>query len=90
MKKIKIGLPVPHDPHSYEFIQWKVLYLFGYETEFFPFQNNPKDRDPSYEMDLDLWDCLGRVKLVLQQNFIGLIQLFIVILDRGKPCLIAK
>ena len=24
VKKIKIGLPVPHDPHSYEFIQWKV------------------------------------------------------------------
>ena len=32
---------------------------------FFSFQNNPKDLDPSYKMDLDLWDCLGRVKLVL-------------------------
>ena len=31
----------------------------------FAFQNNPKDLDPSYKMDLDLWDCLGRVKLVL-------------------------
>ena len=31
----------------------------------FSFQNNPKDLDPSYKMDLDLWDCLGRVKLVL-------------------------
>ena len=40
---------------------------------FFFFQNNPKDLDPSYKMDLDLWDCLGRVKLVLQRNFIGLI-----------------
>ena len=29
------------------------------------FQNNPKDLDPSCKMDLDLWDCLGRVKLVL-------------------------
>ena len=29
------------------------------------FQNNPKDLDPSYKMDLDLWDCLGRIKLVL-------------------------
>ena len=29
------------------------------------FQNNPKNLDPSYKMDLDLWDCLGRVKLVL-------------------------
>ena len=31
----------------------------------FSFQNNPKDLDLSYKMDLDLWDCLGRVKLVL-------------------------
>ena len=40
---------------------------------FFSFQNNPKDLDPSCKMDLDLWDCLGRAKLVLKQNFIGLI-----------------
>ena len=39
----------------------------------FSFQNNPKDLDPSCKMDLDLWDCTGKVKLVLQQNFIGLI-----------------
>ena len=57
---------------------------------FFSFQNNPKDLDPSFKMDLDLWDCLGRVKLVLQQNFIGLILLIVVILERGKPCLIAR
>ena len=23
----------------------------------FSFQNSPKDLDPSYKMDLDLWDC---------------------------------
>ena len=40
-------------------------YFFGYKTEFFPFQNNPKDLDPSCKTDLDLLDCLGRVKLVL-------------------------
>ena len=39
-------------------------YFFGYKTEYFSFQNNPKDLDPSCKMDLDLWDCLGRVKLV--------------------------
>ena len=39
----------------------------------FSFQNNPKNLDLSYKTDLDLKDCLGRVKLVLQQNFIGLI-----------------
>ena len=26
---------------------------------------NPKDLDPSCKMDLDPWDCLGRVKFVL-------------------------
>ena len=40
-------------------------YFFGYKTELFCFQNNPKDLDPSCKTDLDLWDCLGRVKLVL-------------------------
>ena len=29
------------------------------------FQNNPKILDPSCKTDLDLWDCLGRVKLAL-------------------------
>ena len=27
-----------------------------------PFQNNPKDLDLSYKMDLDFWDCFGRKK----------------------------
>ena len=49
-------------------------YSFGYKIELFSFQNSPKDLDPSYKMDLDLWDCkvdlelwycYGRVKLVL-------------------------
>ena len=39
-------------------------YLFGYKTDFC-FQNNTKDLDPSYKSDLDLWGCLGKVKLVL-------------------------
>ena len=26
------------------------------------FQNNLKDLDPSYKMDLDFWDCFGRKK----------------------------
>ena len=43
-----------------------IPYFFGYKTELFSFLNNPKDLDPSYKkMDLDLWDCLGRVKLIL-------------------------
>ena len=50
-----------------------IPYFFAYKTVFFSFQNNPKNLDPSYKTDLDLWDCLGKVKPVLQQNCIGLI-----------------
>ena len=35
----------------------------------FSFQNNPKDLDPSCKMDLDLWDCLGRVKIGIIAKF---------------------
>ena len=35
-----------------------------YKKELNSFQNNPKKLDPSYKKDLDLWDCLVRVKLV--------------------------
>ena len=50
--------------------QFYILYFFAYKTVFFSFQNNLKNLDPSYKMDLDLWDCLGRVKPVSQQNCI--------------------
>ena len=40
---------------------------------FFSFQNNPKNLDPSYKMDIDLSDCLGRIKVILEQNFMGLL-----------------
>ena len=48
------------------------------------FPNNPKHLEPSYKMDLDLWECLGRV---LQQNYTGLRLLFVVSLERGNPVL---
>ena len=56
---------------------------------FFSIQNNKKNLDPSHKTDLDLWDCLGRIKLVLLQTFIK-VSLFVVIQDRGKLCLIAE
>ena len=37
----------------------QITNLFGYKMEFFSFQNNAKNLDPSCKMDLDLWDCLG-------------------------------
>ena len=36
---------------------------------FFAFQNNPKNLYPSYKMDLDLWNCLGRVKTRIIAKF---------------------
>ena len=41
------------------FKKLKVIpYFFGFKikTEFFSCQNNLKDLDPSYKMDLDLWE----------------------------------
>ena len=32
----------------------QIPYFSAYKTEAFPFQNNPKNLDPSYKMDLDL------------------------------------
>ena len=34
----------------------------------FFFQNNTKYLDLSYKTDLDLWDCLGKVKLIAKFN----------------------
>ena len=39
-------------------------YFFKYNTEFLSFLNNPKNLDLSYKTDLDLWDCIGKIKLV--------------------------
>ena len=40
-------------------------YYFGYKMEFFSFQNNSKNLYQSYKTDIDLWECLGRVKHIL-------------------------
>ena len=54
----------------------------------FAFQNNPKNLDPSYKTDLDLWDCLGRINLIVKFNRTDLV---ICIYSReDKPHLIAK
>ena len=39
-----------------------IQYFFDYKTECFPSKTIKKNLDPSYKIDLDLWDCLGRVK----------------------------
>ena len=54
-------------PSSWESVL--IPYFFGYKTEFFSFQNNPKDLDPSCKTDLDLWDCLGMGKIGIIARF---------------------
>ena len=73
--KIKFSISAVQVLRSWvnDMLPFLILYFFAYKMEFFFFQNNPKNLDPSYKMDLDLWDCLGRVKLVLLQNCKGLI-----------------
>ena len=52
----------------------------------FSFQNNPKNlnRLKENKTDLDLWDCVGKEKLILQQNFTRPIQISGAILQKGK------
>ena len=33
-----------------------IPYFFGYKMGLFSFQNNPKNLDPSYKTDLDIWN----------------------------------
>ena len=48
-----------------KFLLEKIDYLISLTIrQSFFFQNNPKNLEPSDKMDLDHWDCLGRVKLV--------------------------
>ena len=66
---------IPITPSYLE--QWKnVCYHISLviRWSFFSSKNQTTiDLDPSYKTDLDLWDCLGRVKLILYQTFMGLI-----------------
>ena len=75
-KYINIFHFVPCEMGQVPVLQVRHRVFIGYKMEFISFQK-PKDVDPSYKMDLDLWDCLGRVKLIkFQRTF----QLFVVIL----------
>ena len=47
-----------------------LMYLFSYKMDVYFSKATPKNLDPS-KMDLDFWDCFGREKLKLQQNYTG-------------------
>ena len=44
-------------------LNFRIFSVIGWSC-FFSLPKQSKNLDPSYKMDLDLWDCLGRVKLV--------------------------
>ena len=46
-----------------------VPYFFGYKTEFFFFQNNTKDLDPSCKTDLDHLGLFRKGKIGIIANF---------------------
>ena len=46
--------------HSISFVIRQVFFL----------PKQCQNLDLSYKMDLDLWDCLGKVKLISEQSFI--------------------
>ena len=61
-KKIVISLPSKILCH----LQLTDTYHISSDIRrFFSLPKQSQNLDPSYKTDLDLWDCLGRVKLVL-------------------------
>ena len=72
----------PPDPPNLD-----LPYFFGYKTELFHFQNNRRNLDPYFKI-LDgsrSLGFLGRVQLILYQYYyIEVIQLLVVIVERGK------
>ena len=52
---------------------YKLPHLFGFKTESSSFQTDPNNLDQTYKTDLDLWESLGKVKPISQQNFTGMI-----------------
>ena len=51
------------------FAKARVTVFLRLKDGVFSFQNNPKDLDLSYKMDLDLWDCLGMGKIGIIARF---------------------
>ena len=50
----KFLLLIGCNPNFSVTLRWELPYFSAYKTESFPFQNNPKNLDPSYKTDLDL------------------------------------
>ena len=59
----EVWLFIPNPFLSGALFKRNIYRIYSVIRRSFSFQNNPKDLDPSCKMDLDLWDCLGRVKI---------------------------
>ena len=66
-----------------------IPYFFSYKRVF-AFQNNPKNLDPSYKMDLDHWDCLQRIKIRIIPKLHRTDLVTCSHSRERKPCLIVK
>ena len=53
-----------------------------------PYLNNPKELDPSCKMDLDLWVCFGRKKILSynQRNAVSANLILTAQSDQGLCC----
>ena len=51
--------------HTFILIYWISYHISSVIRWSFSFQNNPKALDLSCKTDQDLWNCLGRVELIL-------------------------
>ena len=60
-------IPYLMSQYTYEY---RISSVIRHQSIFF-LQNNPKNLHPSYKTDLDLWDCLGMVKLTGQTYIIA-------------------
>ena len=69
------------DSYLYSQVPYFFLRLLG---RVFPCETVGKTLDPSYKMNLDFWDCFGRENPISLQNFVGLIQIFGIILEIKK------
>ena len=74
-------------PSSVQLYNVNVSYFSVIRRCFFFFQSNPKNQDPSYKTDLDLWDRKEGLNSYYSKISKGL---FVVIIERGKPRLVAE
>ena len=86
VKKVKFANSVNLDKVTH-----LVFYhIFSVIRKSFFIPKNPKNLDPSYKMDIDLWDCLGRVKSHIIAKFYRTDLVICSLSSEERPRLIAE